>query len=945
MNATDATLWDIKRDPALRTTIVALALLERSPDWETLNLTVERALERLPRFRQRVVEGLFGLGRPKWVETDVDLPFHLRRVDAPASKDLQSILELCGAIAGEEFDPARPLWEMLLVNGLAGGRAALIMKVSHAVTDGIGGVALFQAFADKQSAPSAKDLSNPPRSDGGNWLSGSIDSAESVAKSLVHPLQAATSAFGLAGSAARQLRPSGAPLSALMTKRSLGRSVGVSTVSLDRLHHAAHRAGGTVNDGLVTICLGALADYHRNHGISIGDVRVTMPVSFRTTADDSASNQWTPSRFVVPLDSHAHPFELLARYQALLRKASHEPAIGISHLLAGSIQELPSGLTAGIVGGMVKGSDVVITNIPGPEQSISIGGAEVTELYPFAPTGGAALNIGLLSYDGVGYFGINMDTAAVEHPTEFLRCLEDRATDFLWRRHRPGNDIKGPQQNERQSAAVQSGRPDSKPSRLSALDTSFLRLESAKTPMHMGGLLILKGASLYRSGGQLDLNKIRNHIQAGLARTPRLLHRVEEVPLELGRPVWVSAERFDIADHVHELALPAPGSRDQLLELCEEIQMQLLDRSKPLFGFWFVTGLDPTEFGEGAVALVEKIHHALFDGASGVELLGHLFSLRPAPLQRLAPGSTNAASNGTASPGSLRLLTDAAIEQLREPMSLAKIGLDAVRSPRQSASKLAAVGSAIADVVLPPANTPPSLNRSIGSRRQLLPITVDLETVRGTAAALGGTINDVVLAAISLGFSELFSLRGEALSDAFLVLVPVSTRSRGADTQTGNHVTAVVIELPVGESDPLLVFTTVNQRSQRLKSGHHADGTELLLEASDYLPPPAVDVFTQVVKNQRMINAVVTNMPGPPRRLFLGEAEITEMIPIVPLGANVTTSVAVLSYDKNLVVALHVDAEACPDANTLATAIDIGFKKLADASDTHARVHRGPGAD
>ena len=147
LNPVDATLWAIRRDPELRTTIVALALLDLVPEWDRLRRVIEQATDRIPRLRQRVVEPSMGLGRPHWEETDLDLDYHLRRT-AAAEPGLRSVLDLCGALATEDFDDARPLWEVVLVEGLDDERAALVLKISHTLTDGVGGVGLLRLLDD-----------------------------------------------------------------------------------------------------------------------------------------------------------------------------------------------------------------------------------------------------------------------------------------------------------------------------------------------------------------------------------------------------------------------------------------------------------------------------------------------------------------------------------------------------------------------------------------------------------------------------------------------------------------------------------------------------------------------------------------------------------------------------------------------------------------------------
>ncbi len=944
MNPTDATLWEIKRDPLLRTTIVALALLDRQPDWETFTERVEHTVELLPRLRQRVEEGPMGFGRPHWVDCRPDLTFHLRRT-LVAGSGLAGVLELCGHMAGEEFDDARPLWEVVLVEGLAGDRAALILKVSHSLTDGVGGAALLRAFDDDtgddvlRSMTQAEPRAAPSTIDRiSEFLSAPVGLVSTAVEAGLHPIRTIGGSAAAVGSAARLLSPAGPPLSPLMVERGLSRSVGVTEIDLERFRKASHRAGGTINDAFVTVAVGALADYHRALGSEAEHLRLTMPVSFRSDDDAHGGNQWTPARFVLAVDPDGHPYAELQRHRKVLRAAAHEPAISFSQTIAAGVQELPAGLTTGIVAGMVKGSDAALTDIPGMRAPLTIAGSRVTAIHPFAPTGGAAVNIGLFSYVDRAGIGLNMDTAAVAQPALLVDCFEERTSDFLRRRRAP--KPKRPPDGTVPDLAPESNARASTHERLSALDTSFLRMESPTTPMHMGGLFIFDGGQLFERDGRFDIDAVREHIAGRLGRFPRLAKRVEEIPLELARPIWVDDPDIDLEHHIQVHALPTPGRRLDLLARCEELQMATLDRNRPLFEFHFLTGLDPVEFGPHAVALVEKVHHALLDGMSSVELMAVLFD---ADLTDDGPSTAESAVRSSpqwhaAPPGHgrrpdrVRLAAEAIADRLREPAALARLAADAVRSPSTTVARAATVVGAIRDLVRPSPEIAHSLNRPVGSDRVLVPLVVPFGFVHETGAALGSTVNDVVLAAISAGVRALMVARGDSPAGPFTALVPVSTRRLGLEGETGNHVSALVVELPIDDPDPTSAFGTIASRVGELKTQHHADGTEILLEAADHLPPVVVDLVSNLVGRQSFVNLVVTNLPGPPVPLYFRGGMVAEMVPIVPLGGNLTVGVAVLSYAGRLCLAFHADAAACPDVQTMVEATRLAFDDLAEAA-------------
>ncbi len=649
---------------------------------------------------------------------------------------------------------------------------------------------------------------------------------------------------------------------------------------------------------------------------------------------------------MLDVDPTAHPFAELGRHRQVLQRAIHEPAISFGQVLAAGILELPPALTTGIVGGMVKGSDVAISDVPGLTDPLTIAGSSLVRFYPFAPLGGAACNIGLVSHLGVACIGFNIDTAAITEPERLVRCFEARAADFLRRRRPP---VVGRPDGPATDEPAPSGHDEAPAEeRLSALDTSFLRMEAATTPMHMGGLFVIDGSGLLTEDGRFDIGALRRHVDHRIERVPRLRKRLREVPLELGRPVWVDDPRFDIAQHVHYRPLPAPGTRAQLFELCEDLQMQLLDRTRPLFDLTFVGGLDPNEFGPDAVALVERVHHALLDGMSGVEMVALLFDTDPAITLPAEPEAVrpSTTATGAGGPGPLRLVANAAVEQMREPLELAKLAGRAIAAPRETASELGRVAGTMATLVDPGHLAARRFGhrfgravggRSVGNRRRLRAISIPLSQVHDTGAGLGGSVNDVVLTAVSCGVRALLQREGTSLDGPFTALVPVSTRRAGMDAEHGNQVAALVVELPIDEARPPTMFTTVADRMTRLKEEHLADGSALLLDASDHLPPLAVDLVSRLIAHQGSVDLVVTNLPGPPMTLYLGGRRVREMLPIVPLGANLPIGVAVLSYDGRLVLAFHATDEVGEGLDTMVAATRAAFDELAAAADVMPR--------
>lgn len=447
LNPTDATLWDIERNPSLRTTIVAAIVLDRPVEPEALLVVLEAASRRVPRLRQRVVEGPLGLGVPRWeIDTRFDVHDHVTVVDGADAVGADDVSGMAERLASTPFDRSRPLWECVYVGGAATGRrAALVLKVHHSLTDGVGGIRLLDALLDRRRSAPLPDLTTMPIPragraprpvDGqladplGRVVGLPFEMAQLAAATAFHPRRVIRSGWTGARSALRLVTPSAAPLSGLMAGRSTERHARTTDVDLDRLHRAASRHGCTINDVFVAGAVGGIAAYHRAMGAPLDRLRITMPVSFRDTRHPRAGNQWAPVRFVVPTGD-GDPLALMRAASERVRISRREPALRFSQNLAGIIQMLPSALSSGVVAGMVHGVDATLTNVPGLTEPHYLAGARVERIYAFAPTAGAALNVGLVSHRTTACLGTLSDAAAVSDPTLMQRTIEEAFDDLV----------------------------------------------------------------------------------------------------------------------------------------------------------------------------------------------------------------------------------------------------------------------------------------------------------------------------------------------------------------------------------------------------------------------------------------------------------------------------------------------------------------------------------
>jgi diacylglycerol O-acyltransferase len=450
MSDEDALMWNIEKDPVLRSTILAVAILDSAPDWEQLRRRIERTTCFIPRLRQRVVSAPFRIAPPRWMaEATFDLDFHLRRTRLSGAGTPRALFDALQPIATASFDRARPLWEFTLFEGLGspngdGERAALALKVHHSVTDGVGGMALLAHFVDLvPDAREAPDHDTPaalaPENAGMlSVMHGALShtrrrvfgiaqrvpasAARATGRALHDPIGTASEAVRTTRSVARTLAPAMGPMSTVMLGRGLGRRLEVFDVSLDEMKRVAKATDASLNDVFVAAVVGGVRRYHERHGAAPDELRMTLPINLRQGDDDAGGNRFAPARFPVPT-SIADPRERIAALGALVREVRAEPALQMTSTLAGILNRLPTATTTALFGGMLKCCDFVTSNIPGAPVPVYVAGARVERFYAFAPPAGASFNVALISHCDTCCIGVVIDTVAVPDPDVLLGCL------------------------------------------------------------------------------------------------------------------------------------------------------------------------------------------------------------------------------------------------------------------------------------------------------------------------------------------------------------------------------------------------------------------------------------------------------------------------------------------------------------------------------------------
>jgi WS/DGAT/MGAT family acyltransferase len=435
LSPADSLLWRIEEDPVLRSPILVVGLLDRSPTIDGVADMVEHAAELLPRLRQRIVPPPWGVGRARWRDVDeASLAHHVRRVRAPGG-DIDAALAVAEPDAAASFDPARPPWTLTVVDGLDDGRAAVVLRFHHALTDGVGGVALADHLFDRARHPTrvmASDHAPPlptptiaPRA----IADGALGIARQGIATVIRPLSTLTAGVRLGRSAARLLAPA-PPGSPELTGRSLDRWLGVSERPLPTVRRAADAAGGTVNDVLLAAVAGALATYHRQQGNPVPAARVTMPVNIRRADDPAGGNRFAPVRFTLPIDD-PDPRARVRIAGAIARAWRSEPAVGATDVLAAGLNLLPAPVVSRLFASMLRSVDVDVANVPGLDRPAFVGGARIERLWAFAPPAGAALSVTLVSHHGTCCIGLACDRRAVTDPERLHECLEAALTEVV----------------------------------------------------------------------------------------------------------------------------------------------------------------------------------------------------------------------------------------------------------------------------------------------------------------------------------------------------------------------------------------------------------------------------------------------------------------------------------------------------------------------------------
>jgi diacylglycerol O-acyltransferase / wax synthase len=433
--------------------------------------------------------------------------------------------------------------------------------------------------------------------------------------------------------------------------------------------------------------------------------------------------------------------------------------------------------------------------------------------------------------------------------------------------------------------------------RLSAEDRIMLWPDEV-WPQDIGALAVLDGGVLVDPDGRFRIEAVREAVAGRIHLVPRFRQLLDVPPRRLGGPLWVDDPAFDLGNHIGVVPVPAPGDEAQLLLATEGLRRRRLDRSRPLWQMWFLTGLP-----DGRVGMFVRTHHSIADGMAGVATLATFLDVTPdAAADPPRPWSPRPA------PADADLLADERLRRSREHARTLTTFAHPVAAARQVAAAWPAMRELVAEEPLPAT----SLHHAVGSGRSLALVRSRMDVVSGVAHAHGAKVNDVLLAVIAGGLGALLRGRGEEVAGAVLrVYVPVSLRHGQFAGARGNQIAQMVVPLPIGPLDPVERLRCISGETARRKARVRPSVGKM----------PASGIAGRALLkliDRQHVNVTTADLPGPGAPLYLAGARLLEVFPVLPLIGKVSLGVGALSYAGQFDVAVVADRDACPDIDAFA---------------------------
>lgn len=447
----EAVMWNLEKDPHLSSGFANVTLLDQPPDLDRLRARMERAARVVPRLRQRVVPALGRLAPPEWRDDpQFDIARHVRSVALPEPGSIAGLCDLAVTFAHGPYDRTKPLWEFLAVEGLEQGRGALLVRMHHTLTDGIGGVRMSEQYVDLErdppGSPPVAAPGEPLPFDRHSLLDTTVDTlTHNLRRDLGIARRVGVAGAGMARHPSRMLAGAGGALttaaaltreitqtthrcSPIWVDRSLSWSLELLSVPLDDVKRAAKNLGGTVNDLFVAAAAGGAGDYHRAQGHDIAELRMAMPVSTRTDRSN-AGNAFGVTRTLVSVE--ADPVRRFEAVHAKLANVRNEPVVGVVTALSGLANVLPTSVLVRFTRAQVETVDFTTSNVRGAPFDLYIAGAHVESNHPIGPLVGTAFNLTTISSGGNLDMGLHVNRGAIPDPALLRACIEASFEELL----------------------------------------------------------------------------------------------------------------------------------------------------------------------------------------------------------------------------------------------------------------------------------------------------------------------------------------------------------------------------------------------------------------------------------------------------------------------------------------------------------------------------------
>jgi diacylglycerol O-acyltransferase / wax synthase len=465
--------------------------------------------------------------------------------------------------------------------------------------------------------------------------------------------------------------------------------------------------------------------------------------------------------------------------------------------------------------------------------------------------------------------------------------------------------------------------------RLSGLDATFLYLESPSNHMHVASTAIFDPSTV---PGGYSFEKVKELVASRLHLLPPFRRRLVEVPFQLHHPLWVEDPDFDLDYHMRRAALPAPGGEEELAEFAADVMSRQLDRTKPLWEMYVVEGLE-----NGLIATVTKTHHAAIDGVSGNELTVNLLDLQPEPVEMVPETEWKP----DRIPTDLELVGYALNSLARQPI----LGVKAARRTLEAAVTLRRRNRR-PEITPPPApfaapRTP--INGAISPRRKFAFTQLPLDDVKMIKNALGGTVNDVVLALCSGALRTYLSDRGELPSDPLVAMVPISVRTEDLKGAMGNQVSQMLVSLATSVEDPVERLHTISQGTVGAKEQEKAIGAETLMNWAEFAAPAVAARAARLYSNMKLadrhrplFNVTISNVPGPNFPLYSAGSRMVAMYPMGPIADGGGLNMTVMSYMGTMFFGLVACRDTVPDVWDIARALESSLEELRKAAEKAA---------